>query len=128
MIPDKELTTLKGISDTNFWGEDTGPAKVDFYIAKAIQLLNDKGYKTNCCCSGHIRKFSKCCPKKDFFMTGYIWFACDLPSAPNGWYLDENKMISGGDTIRYESKATIKMLKKKMAKLMRWVKALPDRS
>jgi hypothetical protein len=115
---DSKLTTIN-VPTSNYLGYTDEKAKVDFYIAKAIQLLNDKGYETICCCSGHVHKYN------DTMMCGYVWFNCELTSAPYGWYIDDFKMPTGGDTIRYEAKATEKMLKKKMAKLMRWVKSLP---
>lgn len=122
MLPDSILTTIN--VPTSNWHEE-GNAKVDIYIAKAIQLLNDKGYPTNCCCSGHYKKDLG--GSDGHLMDGYVWFKCDIPYPPSGWYLDSWKMPSGGDTIRYQSKRSKTILQKKMKKLLRWAKELPWR-
>lgn len=126
MLPDNILTSINvPTSDLIFKKPiQSSNAKVDIYIAKAIQLLNDKGYKTICCCSGHTHRDAD--GLTDVLMRGYVWFENKLSTAPYGWYIDDFKMPTGGDCIRYEAKKSHKGLMKKMKKLMRWAKALPD--
>jgi len=82
-----------------------------------IMMLNDKGYYTNYCCSGHT--FGSC--------GGYIKFNeyCTLPdSVPKGWHKDD------GNCIRYSFKKnstaieTMKTIHRRIESLTKWCEEL----
>lgn len=84
-----------------------------------ISILNEKGYITEFCCSGHIYDTSN---------SGYIMFADNeyIPyTTPQGWTIDND-----GRTIRYEfsKNATIfkkvKERHKKIENLLKWCEEL----
>lgn len=122
-----------------------GYAEIDELIAPAIQVLNQKGYATRFCCSGH--------PTNDWLMidgeteagydkanvpiNAYILFRerITLPSLPPG-FETENYPWDTGTTIRkyYHAEnaeddgyfAMAKQILEAMEELYRWALALPE--
>ena len=91
-----------------------------------IKMLNDKGYDTKFCCSGHL---------SDRICRGYVLFAdsVNLESKPRGWYVDKkDAKLFGGTTIRYSFKEDAidkkrQMIHRKMNALIRWADGLENR-
>jgi len=62
--------------------------EIDELFVLPIRILNQKGYKTKYCCSGHMI---------DEYINSYISFddnVINLPSLPKGFYLDDNDYLS----------------------------------
>ena len=109
--------------------------EIDELILPTIQLLNGKGYITQCCCSGHIYE--------DVIDT-YISFNYDELSLtlPIGFVLEDDKYYAvnykpfkkpqGSICIRKERKENLSQLEKYKEvfeaniELLKWAKKLPN--
>ena len=91
-----------------------------------IEILNQKGYATRFCCSGHL--YEKVC-------RGYIAFAngVELNSVPRGWHVDEkDKELFDGPIIRYKFSESVMpkrrhKIHRKINALIRWAEDLESR-
>ena len=97
--------------------------EIDELMIIPIKLLNQKGYKTRFCCSGHI---------SDKIGGGYVAFRpnIDIPSLPKGWKKDKQGLNDGSQCIRYDMKTTdilkrYNIIQTKMRALIRWCNELP---
>ena len=96
--------------------------EVDELLVPTIKILNDKGYTTKFCCSGHYDSQHP---------NGYISFEywVELPSVPKGFMLDED---GDGITIRtilpYETPTIedFKTICDNAKILLDWAISLPD--
>ena len=108
-IPDSDLSDI---------------AEIDYYIAKAIWILNKKGYRTEYCCSGHEKWQTVLEPK----LTGYVAFNCEIPYPPKGWWIEKLRHSYTNPAIkmviRYNGLKSDCILKKSKL-LLRWAKQLP---
>ena len=130
--------------------------EVDALIAKTIQLLNRKGYKTEYCCSGHygsdkteiVDVFDEnenvigVTEVSEIRSSIYVSFAdsVQLPYIPEGWYVDEmypsviRAMVDDNAALRNkdgieglrERLRVFKEIVKRNAQLYDWAKKLPD--
>ena len=57
--------------------------EVDELMLQTIKILNEKGYTTKFCCSGHYYHSPS---------SGYLWFEewVELPNLPKGFSIDKN--------------------------------------
>ena len=95
--------------------------EIDEEMIVPIQILNEKGYWTRFCCSGHVYTDNS---------GGYLMFdtnKCRMPdTSPKGWYIDEM-------CIRYDStKEELtpaerrKYVQRKINALVTWCESLPE--
>lgn len=99
-------------------------ASIDFYLAETISLFNEKGYKTDFCCSGHTNQ--KHCEvwdsKVSDFVEGteaYILFK-ELYDIPG------QEVLHGCSRIAAISCGTLMGIKKACRKLYRIAQRLPN--
>lgn len=69
---------------------------IDELMIPAVKKLNDLGYKTRFCCSGHNRNIVVEREGRTIQERGYIYFVTPPETCPVGWEFDENHP----DTIR----------------------------
>ena len=99
-------------------------ASVDLYLAKTISILNQKGYKTDFCCSGHTnQKHCKVWDPKvlDFVEQGpeaYVFFK-ELYDIPG------QEILNGRSRLGKISCGTLMGIKKACRKLYRIAQELP---
>ena len=132
-----------------------GRFEVDAMIAKTIQILNRKGYKTLFCCSGHAKKDVSVNVENmdgnvmpdmcltDFYNQIYIAFqkGTILPNLPEGFYevngdnseaiycyinCDEEKKNLDNIAGKRERLKILQKLLKKNYELFRWAVKLPN--
>jgi hypothetical protein len=105
---------------------------IDECLIPAIKDLNEKGYFTDYCCSGHYWEFM---PDSEFHGGTYIRFSddvqrIDLPKLPPGFIMDAEEG-NGGVTIRKPIKSAdpasfhIAILKTAID-VTKWAKGLKD--
>ena len=60
--------------------------EVDELMLPTIKILNEKGYTTKFCCSGHYYHSNS---------SGYLWFEewVELPNLPEGFSIDKNTEV-----------------------------------
>ena len=98
-------------------GKDT--FLVDAIIAPTIQVINQKGYRTSACCSGHADKGYK---------IAYVQFGFGelTPEAiPSGWYWAEDGLME----YEYTSECATDFeqeITNTMSALLTWAESLPD--
>lgn len=95
--------------------------EVDELLLLSIKILNQKGYLTKFCCSGHI--YSS-------YPDTYIMFEEDieLPDMPNGFYKDSKNCIRKDYFIIKDNGYELKLQKeiiKTSIDILTWVKKLP---
>lgn len=91
-----------------------------------IEILNQKGYTTRFCCSGHLNE--KTC-------RGYIAFAngVELNSVPRGWFIDaRDEAMLNHSVIRYQFTENDLLkrrhkIHRKINALIRWAEDLESR-
>ena len=122
-IDNKYHKTYFGVPDTrDFYGTETGLVELDPEIAKAIQILNSKGYKTIASCAGHT--------KREFFKNGispgYVW-ADNYPPGklPKGLFMCKH---GGRPCIRWRPTTSAGLEKAQEALLKYAIAAKPFRS
>lgn len=98
--------------------------KIDERIKETIELLNEKGYETEACCSGHTG---------ERYVSTYILFGkqYSFDTLPENFILTENKFrIYTRTSINFKftclDKVTAKFLKKINNDLYEWASSLPD--
>lgn len=97
--------------------------EVDELMIMPIKLLNQKGYTTLFCCSGHIERG---------YCGGYISFALgkEPKTVPKGWYMDDKRCIRYDFPKKYRTNTedrNTSILKNMMA-LDKWCKELPNKN
>lgn len=102
--------------------------EVDELILPTIKLLNQKGYHTKFCCSGHTY---------DKIVNCYIMFdnEIDIPSVPKGFSKDfggineSNICVEANVTsINYTEYQAYKFILKANTELLKWARSLPNNS
>ena len=100
--------------------------EVDDAIAQHIIELNNKGYQTEYCCSGHAGKYSP----------GYILFDTATSSyikqyviyAPGRWYFNFMQDKRVGVYMRlHDRPISEKLLEVRLKSLQKWIDELPTR-
>jgi hypothetical protein len=93
--------------------------EVDELLLLPIKILNQKGYITKYCCSGHI--YSS-------YPQTYIVFEDDinLPNIPNGFYVDAERCIRKDFNYKKNNELLLqKEIIKTVIDILSWVKKLP---
>ena len=87
---------------------------IDELMVEPVRVLNELGYDTDYCCSGH--------PRRNDIERGYIAFKTTyhFDTIPDGWALEDD---SGGRTV---IRATGPDVFENMKNLTKWVKELDD--
>ena len=96
--------------------------EVDELMLEPIKILNNKGYITQYCCSGHVYQST---------VRGYVSFHRDIniDSAPKGWYLDENCIRYNEDYDEDRLASDVqrrKYIDTKIENLLEWVMNLDN--
>lgn len=100
--------------------------EIDENMVVPIGILNEKGYITAYCCSGHVHRH---------ICGGYIAFRPDSPlphSTPKGWTWDKTILDNGQHCIRWSFKRgdniidRQKMILQKTQALVNWCENLRD--
>ena len=101
--------------------------KIDFFLKKAIRLFNEKGYKTEFCCSGHTDEKSMLTLKQ---VNGR---AVEVPYIPSCYVLfKENynfpgqKIYLSRSVLRFQHCGTLMGIKKACRKMYRIAQSLPN--
>lgn len=101
--------------------------KIDFFLKKAIRLFNEKGYKTDFCCSGHTDEKSMLTLKQ---VNGR---AVEVPYIPNCYILfSENynfpgqKIYLSRSLLKFQHCGTLMGIKKACRKMYRIAQSLPN--
>lgn len=111
----KTYFEVPGVKD--FYSFNIGLVEIDPEISKAIQILNQKGYKTIASCAGHLDK------KIQGRAHGYILME-DYPdeALPEGFVMTGRRR-SGSDRMVLRWRAnTKKILEKQHKDLLEWAK------
>lgn len=91
--------------------------EVDDLIAPAISTLNQKGYRTAFCCSGHAERPHN----PELAYIAFEFGGITPETLPDGWYWAfDGQMEHRYDTITLETVASV------MSALSIWTESLPD--
>ncbi|MBQ6501541.1 MAG: hypothetical protein IJI87_09240 [Mogibacterium sp.] len=91
--------------------------EVDDLIAPAIAVLNQKGYKTAFCCSGH----SDCLHNPELAYIAFEFGGITPETLPHGWQW----VCDGQMEYEYEE-VSLEIIAAVMTDLLAWAEALPD--
>lgn len=95
--------------------------EIDEMMAYPIEILNQKGYRTRFCCSGHMMS-----PKNRIYNEGYILFdeIYKFPSIPKYWKYEVFNDIESTNKQLTKLTSTIKNPFIYMNSLVNWVNTL----
>lgn len=100
-------------------------APIDLYLAKAISLFNQKGYKTAYCCSGHTNQ-----KRRLFWNPKVLDFVEEGPEAyisfKEIYNIPGQKIINNCSKLVARSCGTLMGIKKACRKLYRIAQSLPN--
>ena len=123
MTKDHKVSYLKYI-ESSYHDKTT---RIDFFLKKAIKVFNEKGYKTEFCCSGHT-------DEKSLFTLGQVkGKECEVPYIPNCYIMfkenynfPKQELYFSKCVLRFKHCGTLMGIKKACRKMYRIAQSLPN--
>ena len=115
-----------------FLGDDivivkqTKEFEVDDAIAQHIIELNNRGYQTDYCCSGHVGEYSP--GYISFDMATSVYIKQYVYHAPKGWYFSFNRDARVGVYMKlHDRPISARLIEVRLLALLTWIHKLPRR-
>lgn len=125
MTKDHKVSYLTYIESSYHYHEKV--ARIDFFLKKAIRVFNEKGYKTEFCCSGHTDE------KGLFTLEQVNGKMCEVPYRPNCYILfkenynfPKQELYFSKCVLRFQHCGTLMGIKKACRKMYRIAQSLPN--